>query len=111
MKIKHQVKNNVLILTITGNMMGGTDSQEFHTTLKDFIQQGYRNFLLDLGKVRWMNSSGIGTLMSSWGSVCQVSGQLKLANVTKKIKSLLVITQLIQFFETFESVDRGAASF
>lgn len=111
MKIKHQVKNNVLILTITGNMMGGTDSQEFHATLKDFIQQGYRNFLLDLGKVKWMNSSGIGTLMSSWGSICLVSGNLKLANATKKIQSLLVITQLIQFFETFESVDRGVASF
>ena len=111
MKIKKQVKNDVVILTIIGNMMGGSDSEEFHTELKEMIRQGYRKFLLDLGKVKWVNSSGIGTLMSSWGSICQIDGQLKLANVTKKIKSLLVITQLIQFFESFESVDRGVASF
>jgi anti-sigma B factor antagonist len=111
MKLKRQVKNHVLILTVTGNMMGGEDSQKFHEEIKEILREGYKNILLDLGKVKWMNSSGIGTLMSSWGSVMQNNGILKLANVTKKIESLLVITQLIQFFETFESVDRGIASF
>lgn len=111
MKLKRQVKENVIILTVTGKMMGGDDSQKFHEEIKNIIQQGYKYFLLDLGKVKWMNSSGIGTLMSSWGSVLQHNGILKLANVTKKIESLLVITQLIQFFETFDSVERGVASF
>lgn len=111
MKIKKQVKNDVIILTISGDMMGGENSEKFHAEIKTLIQQGYRNFLLDLGKVKWMNSSGIGTLMSSWGSICQVDGKLKLVNVTKKIESLLIITQLIQFFETFETVERGIASF
>ena len=111
MKLKRQVKNKVIILTVTGKMMGGEDSQQFHEEIKEIIREGYKYILLDLGKVKWMNSSGIGTLMSSWGSVLQNKGILKLANVTKKIESLLVITQLIQFFETFDSVDRGVASF
>jgi anti-sigma B factor antagonist len=111
MKVKQNVKNNVIILTVSGNMMGGEDSQKFHEEIKEIIRQGYNYILLDLGKVKWMNSSGIGTLMSSWGSVLQHNGILKLANVTKKIESLLIITQLIQFFETYDSVERGVASF
>ena len=111
MKLKRTVKENVIILTVTGKMMGGEDSLQFHEEIKGILQEGYRHILLDLGKVKWMNSSGIGTLMSSWGSVLQQNGILKLANVTKKIESLLVVTQLIQFFETFDSVDRGIASF
>jgi anti-sigma B factor antagonist len=111
MKLKRTIKENVIILTVTGKMMGGEDSQQFHEEIKGILQEGYRNILLDLGKVKWMNSSGIGTLMSSWGSVLQQNGILKLANVTKKIESLLVVTQLIQFFETYDSVDRGIASF
>jgi anti-sigma B factor antagonist len=111
MKIKKQVKNNVIVLTVSGKMMGGEDSQKFHEEIKEMIRQGYKYFLLDLGKVKWMNSSGIGTLMSSWGTVLQHKGILKLANVTKKIESLLVITQLIQFFETFDSVERALASY
>jgi anti-sigma B factor antagonist len=111
MKLKRNVKENVIILTVTGKMMGGEDSLDFHEEIKNIIQEGYKYILLDLGKVKWMNSSGIGTLMSSWGSVLQNKGVLKLANVTKKIESLLVITQLIQFFETYDSIDRGVASF
>lgn len=111
MKLKRKVTKNVIVLTVTGKMMGGEDSLQFHEEIKNILQEGYRYILLDLGKVKWMNSSGIGTLMSSWGSVLQNKGILKLANVTKKIESLLVITQLIQFFETYESVDRGVASF
>ena len=111
MKLKRKVSNNVMVLTVAGKMMGGEDSLQFHEEIKNILQEGYKYILLDLGKVKWMNSSGIGTLMSSWGSVLQNKGILKLANVTKKIESLLVITQLIQFFETFENVDRGVASF
>jgi anti-sigma B factor antagonist len=111
MKLKRNVTSNVIVLTVSGKMMGGEESMQFHEEIKNILQEGYKYILLDLGKVKWMNSSGIGTLMSSWGSVLQNKGILKLANVTKKIESLLVITQLIQFFETFESVDRGVASF
>jgi anti-sigma B factor antagonist len=111
MKLKRKVKNNVIILSVIGKMMGGEDSQKFHEEIKNIIREGYKYILLDLGKVKWMNSSGIGTLMSSWGSVLQHKGIVKLANVTKKIESLLVVTQLIQFFETYDSVDRGVASF
>ena len=62
-------------------------------------------------KVKWMNSSGLGILMASWGSVCREGGNLKLANVTEKVHSLLIITQVITFFETYKSVDRAVASY
>jgi anti-sigma B factor antagonist len=58
-----------------------------------------------------MNSSGLGVLMASWGSLRKANGNLKLASISEKINSLLMITQLMQFFETYESVDRALGSF
>jgi len=66
---------------------------------------------IDLSKVKWMNSSGLGALMAGLTTLRNAGGDLKLANVTKKIESLLLITKLITVFETYESVDRAVASF
>ena len=111
MKIKERIEGDVAILTISGNMMGGPETSALHDKVKSLIADGIKNVIFDLGKVKWMNSSGLGVLMSTWGSLQKEGGNLKLANVSEKIDSLLMITQLIQFFETYESVDRALASF
>ena len=77
-----------------------------------FVQEKYKIYQpIDLSKVKWMNSSGLGALMASLTTLRNAGGDLKLANVTKKIESLLLITKLITVFETYESVDRAVASF
>jgi anti-sigma B factor antagonist len=58
-----------------------------------------------------MNSSGLGALMAALTTLRNAGGDLKLANVTKKIESLLLITKLITVFETYETADRAVASF
>ena len=92
-------------------VMGGPECYGLHEKMQSLLADGIKKVVVDLKKVKWMISSGLGTLMSCWGAVCIHHGNMKLANVTEKIESLLVITQLIQFFETFESVDRAVASF
>ena len=79
--------------------------------IKSLMADGITKVVIDLSKVKWMNSSGLGVLMASWGSLRKENGNLKLANISEKINSLLMITQLMQFFETYQSVERALASF
>lgn len=111
MKIKEKMERDIAILTITGNMMGGPETTALHDKIKSLMADGIKKVIIDLGKVKWMNSSGLGVLMASWGSLRKENGNLKLASISDKINSLLMITQLMQFFETYESVDRALASF
>ncbi len=111
MRIKEKIEGRVAILTITGNMMGGPETTALHEKVKSLMADGLNEVVIDLGKVKWMNSSGLGVLMAVWGSLQKSGGNLKLANVSEKIDSLLMVTQLMQFFETYETVDRALATF
>jgi anti-sigma B factor antagonist len=111
MKIKEKMERNIAILTITGNMMGGPENNLLHEKVKSLMGDGINKVIIDLSKVKWMNSSGLGILMSCWGSLSKNGGNLKLAGVTEKVKSLLIITQILQFFENYETVERALASF
>ena len=111
MHIREQIRKDIAILTISGHMMGGPESSGLHDKMKSLLADGINKIVVDLSNVKWMNSSGLGTLMSCWGAVCIGHGTMKLANVTEKIESLLVISKILQFFETYNSVDRAASSF
>lgn len=111
MKIKERFEHDVAILSISGNMMGGPDTQELHQKVKSILNDGFKKIVVDLKDVKWMNSSGLGTLMAAHASVEEAGGKMKLANVTEKVQSLLIITQLMKIFETYENVDRAVASF
>ena len=111
MKIKEEIIDKVAVIRVSGKMMGGPENQEFHEHIKGLITDGISNIVADLSKVTLMNSMGLGVLMASFGTVARKGGALKLSGVTEKIKSILMITQIITFFETFESVDEAVASF
>jgi anti-sigma B factor antagonist len=111
MRISEKIEKKVATLTISGHMMGGPENMELHDKVKSLLGDGIRNIVIDLKKVKWINSSGLGILMASWGSVTREGGNIKLANVTEKVNSLLIMTQIITFFETYDSVARAVASY
>ena len=111
MRIKTSEKYGAVVITLKGNVMGGPDTQEFQDLLHKFIEESKKNIIVDLGGVKFMNSTGLGMLISGYTSVKNSGGSLKLANATEKINSLLVITKLITIFENFNSVDEAADSF
>lgn len=111
MKIKEKFEKNVAILTVNGNMMGGPENTALHEKIKSLIADNIKHVVIDLKGVKWMNSSGLGVLMSCFGSLSQVGGKLKLASVAEKVNSVLMITKMIQFFETYENADRAVATF
>jgi anti-sigma B factor antagonist len=111
MATKEKIKNGVAILELKGKLMGGPDTTTLHDRVHNLIADGINQVVLDMAKVKWINSSGLGTLMASLTSLRNAGGDLKLANVTKKIESLLLVTKLISVFETYDSVNRAIASF
>ena len=111
MKVKKKMEGDTVVLTVSGNMMSAKEGAALHKKVKGAVEEGVKKAVIDLKKVKWMNSSGIGVLMASWGSMAQSEGKIALACATEKVKSLLVITQLLQFFENYESVEAAVQSF
>ena len=111
MKIKTREQYNAVVIELKGNVMGGPEAQEFNDLLHKMIDEGKKNLVVDLASVKFMNSSGLGMLISGFTTMKNGQGMLKLANATEKIESLLVITKLITIFEHFESVDEAVNSF
>lgn len=111
MKIKTSEKYSAVIIELKGNVIGGPDSEEFSKLLHSYIDEGKKNIVVDLKSVKFMNSSGLGMLISGFTTVKNGGGSFKLANATEKINSLLVITKLITIFENYNSVDEAIKSF
>ena len=102
---------NAVVVTLKGNVMGGPDGQKLHDTLHELKEQGKRNIIADLGKVKFMNSSGLGMMISALTTMRNAGGDLRLANVADRIQSLLVITKLITVFRHFDSVEKAVQSY
>ena len=111
MRIKESFKNKVAILTLKGDMMGGPDSGKLHDKIKSLAADNITRVVVDLSNIKYMNSSGLGILMASFGTITKINGMIKLAGNTEKVKSLLIITQLIQFFDDYKNVDHAVAAF
>lgn len=110
MKYTTRKDGNVFVMELKGKVMGGPESASFHDDLKKAVAEGNRKIVLDLGEVEWMNSSGLGLLISALSTMRNAGGELKLARVTDKIESLLVITKLNSIFEVHSDVSAAMAS-
>lgn len=102
---------NAVVITLKGNVMGGPDGSGLHTTLHDLKEKGKSNIVVDLGKAKFMNSSGLGMMISALTTMRNAGGDLRLANVADRIQSLLVITKLITVFKHYDSIDAAVKSF
>jgi anti-sigma B factor antagonist len=101
---------DIVVLDVSGKIMGGEETTMFHGKIHEYIQLNKRNFVLDLQKVEWMNSVGLGMLISSLTTVKNAGGRLVLANITN-IESILAMTRLISVFEHYDSRESALKSF
>ncbi len=111
MKFSVSERYNAVVITLSGNVMGGDESVEFLDAIKKFIESGKKNIVINLGEVKFLNSSGLGMLISAHTTVTKAEGKLKLSNIGDKIENLLVITKLITIFEVHETVEKAVESF
>ncbi|MGH1366272.1 MAG: STAS domain-containing protein [Calditrichia bacterium] len=111
MKIKESFDKNIAVLALTGNMMGGPDTTALHQKVKSLLDDGIKKIVIDMKGVKWMNSSGLGVLMACSSSIAQAEGELKLSSVAEKVNSVLMITKMVEFFDTYETSDRAVGTF
>jgi len=111
MKIETRNIGDVSILDCSGRITLGEGTMAIRSTVKDVLNSGKKKIVLNLSDVNYIDSSGIGELVSSYTTVTNQGGQLKLLNLTKKIHELLAITKLLTVFQVFESEQTAISSF
>ena len=112
MQLEQRIAGNVAIITVTGDI---TLNKGGDVLLKDkvqsLLQQGHKNIIIDLGGVSYVDSAGLGQLVHAYATTKNKGGALKLINVTKKLRDLLVVTKLLTVFDTYENETAALSSF
>ena len=102
---------DVAIVDFSGKITLGEGSATLRTTVKELVSNGHRKILLNLGDVDYIDSSGIGELVGAYTTVRSASGELKLMQLTKRVKDLIQITRLFTVFDVQSDESAAITSF
>ncbi|MGC8794889.1 MAG: STAS domain-containing protein [Bryobacteraceae bacterium] len=102
---------DVVVVDVSGRITLGEGSSGLRECIRDLLAKGHRKILLNLADVSYIDSSGIGELVSGYTSVTNAGGQLKLVNLTKRVNDLLQITKLYTIFDIYENELTAIRSF
>lgn len=111
MEIKKEPQGEVMVLSLSGKIMGGPDYELFHSEIKTLIKEGYADILLNMSRVSWINSTGLGILVSAYHTLKKNGGAMKICEVSPRIDNILNVTQLKLVFETYDSQKDALAAF
>ncbi len=111
LNISERQAGDVTILDMNGKVTIGEGSIALRSTIRRLLGEGKKKILLNLSGVGYVDSSGIGELVSSFTAVNKESGSLKLLNLTQKIQDLLAITKLLTVFDVYESESEALGSY
>jgi len=111
MKLSSKDVENITVLELEGNVLGGPDATALNDTLHKLLDKRKKKVVVDLSRVQTMNSSGLSMLIGALTTMRNAGGDLKLAAASKKIESLLVITKLSTVFDVQPSVQKAIGSF
>jgi len=112
MTIEQRTVGGVIVLSIAGDIMMNRDGEtEIADTVRRHLGIGRSRILLDLARVRYVDSFGLGQLVQAFSSARNRGGALKLINVTTRLTDLLVVTGLLTVFDCFDEESAALASF
>jgi anti-sigma B factor antagonist len=111
LNISERQAGDVTILDMSGKITIGEGSVALRTAIRRLLEEGKKKILLNLAGVGYIDSSGIGELVSSYTAINKDGGQLKLLNLTQKLQDLLTITKLLTVFDVYESEAEALESF
>jgi anti-sigma B factor antagonist len=111
MKASTRQVDGVTVVDLSGRITLGEGSVVLRDTVRDLIGKGDKRILLNLGDVTYIDSSGIGELVSAFTTVRNQGGELKLLRLTKKVHDLLQITKLYTVFDVRDDETQAIASF
>jgi len=111
MKTTIRTKGDVAILDLKGKITIGEGDVLLRENIENLLNDGKLKIILNLAKVNYMDSSGVGELVGTFTTVNNRNGKMKLLNLTDKIHDLLQITQLLTVFECFTDEQEAVESF
>ena len=111
LNIKERQAGDITVLDMSGRITIGEGSVSLRSAIRRLLEGGRKKILLNLAGVSYIDSSGIGELVSSFTSINKEGGQLKLLNLTQKIQDLLAITKLLTVFDTYDDEQAALASY
>ncbi|HET7106097.1 MAG TPA: STAS domain-containing protein [Candidatus Acidoferrum sp.] len=103
--------SGITLVDLSGRISLGDGSALLRKTVRDLLEEGRTRIILNLGDVNYIDSSGIGELVSGFTAVRNRGGELKLLNLTKKVNDLLQITKLFTVFDVFNDESTAVRSF
>jgi len=111
LKITNREVGGITVVNLSGRLTLGDASALLRQSLKDLLDGGKKKLVLNLGDVGYIDSSGLGELVSSFTTVRNSGGELKLANLTQKVNDLLTVTKLYTVFEIHNDEQAAISSF
>jgi anti-sigma B factor antagonist len=110
-KLNSRQVGDVTVVDLAGRITLGEGSSTMRDALRDLLAKGHKKILLNLGEVSFIDSSGIGEVVSAFTTVTNQGGQLKLLGLNKRVKDLLQITKLYTVFEVKDDESEAVRSF
>ena len=110
-KLNCRQVGDVVVIDVEGKITLGEGSSALRESLRDLVSKGQKKILLNLGNVSYIDSSGIGELVSGFTTVANQGGRLKLLNLTKRVQDLLQITKLYTVFDVYDDEAHAVRSF
>ncbi len=111
MKIKQNPQGEIMVLELSGKIMGGPDFDKFKGEIAALTEKGINDVVLDMAGVPWINSTGLGILITGYHSLKAAEGSMKICNVKERVLSIFYISQLENIFQVFETLEEAMASF
>ena len=110
-KLSNRQVGDVTVVDAAGRITLGEGASAFRDMIRDLAAKGNKKLLVNLSEVSYIDSSGIGEMVSSYTTVTNHGGQLKLLGLNKRVKDLLQITKLYTVFEVFDEEASAIRSF
>lgn len=110
-KLTSRQVGDVTVMDAAGRITLGEGASAFRDRIRELVAKGDKKILLNLGEVSYIDSSGIGEMVSGFTTVTNNGGQLKLVGLSKRVKDLLQITKLYTVFEAFDDEAAAVRSF
>lgn len=111
MTVNERASGATTILDLAGNITIGENADILRDKVRSLLQQGQKQIVVNLAGVSYMDSAGLGELVRAHATAAQQGAALKLTNVTKRLRDLLVITKLSTVFDSYEDEAAAIASF
>lgn len=111
MSLDVRTAGDTTILTPKGMLLGGKETDELQSKIKELSEAGNKKLLINLGQTTFMNSVSLGTLIAGHSNYVKRQAKLKLCSVDKKIQNIFVVTKLSLVFDVYDSEEEALKSF